>query len=170
MWRRHLAKHSQAMLGRSLTLPRGCLLHPRGHPRNPRGHNTPVFEPRRSDRLRRSDLRQNSSALFPCRRRRDRLTLELLIVIGSGLSLALRGHREFVFENLALRQQLTAETDDHPPSPPDGGPSRPHGHSALPGASCRRAGERLSRPRGRQESARLRIAPDLYLPLTGDLQ
>ena len=34
--------------------------------------------------------------------------LELLIVIGHALALALRGHRELVLENLALRQQLTA--------------------------------------------------------------
>ena len=32
----------------------------------------------------------------------------LLIVIGRALALALRGHRELVLENLALRQQLTA--------------------------------------------------------------
>ena len=34
--------------------------------------------------------------------------LELLIVIGRALALVLRGHRELVLENLALRQQLTA--------------------------------------------------------------
>ena len=34
--------------------------------------------------------------------------LELLIVIGRALALALRGDRELVLENLALRQQLTA--------------------------------------------------------------
>src|SRR5712691_7043901 len=34
--------------------------------------------------------------------------LELLIVISRALALALRGHRELVLENLALRQQLTA--------------------------------------------------------------
>jgi transposase InsO family protein len=33
--------------------------------------------------------------------------LELLLVIGRALALALRGHRELVLENLALRQQLT---------------------------------------------------------------
>jgi hypothetical protein len=33
--------------------------------------------------------------------------LELLIVIGRALALALRGHRELVLEHLALRQQLT---------------------------------------------------------------
>jgi hypothetical protein len=38
----------------------------------------------------------------------DRRMLELLIVIGRALALALRGHRELVLENLALRQQLTA--------------------------------------------------------------
>jgi hypothetical protein len=32
--------------------------------------------------------------------------LELFIVIVRGLALALRGHQELVFENLALRQQL----------------------------------------------------------------
>jgi hypothetical protein len=32
--------------------------------------------------------------------------LELLIVIGRAVTLALRGHRELVLENLALRQQL----------------------------------------------------------------
>jgi putative transposase len=36
--------------------------------------------------------------------------LELLIVAARALALALRGHRELVFENLALRQQLTAMT------------------------------------------------------------
>ena len=34
--------------------------------------------------------------------------LELLIVIGSALALALHGHRELVLQNLALWQQLTA--------------------------------------------------------------
>jgi putative transposase len=34
--------------------------------------------------------------------------LELLIVIGRALALGLRGHRELVLENLALRQQLVA--------------------------------------------------------------
>jgi hypothetical protein len=34
--------------------------------------------------------------------------LELLIVIGRALALALCGHQQLVFENLALRQQLTA--------------------------------------------------------------
>jgi hypothetical protein len=38
----------------------------------------------------------------------DRGMLELLMVIGRALALALRGHRELVLENLALRQQLTA--------------------------------------------------------------
>jgi putative transposase len=33
--------------------------------------------------------------------------LELLIVIGRALALALRGHRELVLEHLALPQQLT---------------------------------------------------------------
>jgi hypothetical protein len=32
----------------------------------------------------------------------------LLIVTGRALALAVRGHRELVLENLALRQQLTA--------------------------------------------------------------
>jgi hypothetical protein len=32
--------------------------------------------------------------------------LELLLVIGRAVTLALRGHRELVLENLALRQQL----------------------------------------------------------------
>jgi hypothetical protein len=32
--------------------------------------------------------------------------LELLIVLGRAVTLALRGHRELVLENLALRQQL----------------------------------------------------------------
>jgi len=40
--------------------------------------------------------------------RHDRRMLELLIVIGRALALALRGHRELVLENLALRQQLRA--------------------------------------------------------------
>jgi hypothetical protein len=34
--------------------------------------------------------------------------LELLIVVVRALALALRGHRELVLENLALRQQLAA--------------------------------------------------------------
>jgi hypothetical protein len=34
--------------------------------------------------------------------------LQLLIVICRALAWALRGHRELVLENLALRQQLTA--------------------------------------------------------------
>jgi hypothetical protein len=34
--------------------------------------------------------------------------LGLLIVIGRALALGLRGHRELVLENLALRQQLMA--------------------------------------------------------------
>src|SRR5262245_25215972 len=34
--------------------------------------------------------------------------LELLIVVVRALTLALRGHRELVLENLALRQQLLA--------------------------------------------------------------
>ena len=37
----------------------------------------------------------------------DRCMLELLIVAARALALALRGHRELVLENLALRQQLT---------------------------------------------------------------
>jgi putative transposase len=36
------------------------------------------------------------------------MLLELLFVIGRAVALALRGHRELVLENLALRQQLTA--------------------------------------------------------------
>jgi len=34
--------------------------------------------------------------------------MHLVIVIGRALVLALRGHRELILENLALRQQLTA--------------------------------------------------------------
>ena len=34
--------------------------------------------------------------------------LELFIVLGRALALGLRGHRELVLENLALRQQLMA--------------------------------------------------------------
>ena len=34
--------------------------------------------------------------------------LQLLIVVGRALALGLRGHRELVLENLALRQQLMA--------------------------------------------------------------
>ncbi len=34
--------------------------------------------------------------------------LDLLILIGRALALALRGQRELVLENLALRQQLAA--------------------------------------------------------------
>jgi hypothetical protein len=38
----------------------------------------------------------------------DRRMVELLIVISRALALALRGHREVILENLALRQQLAA--------------------------------------------------------------
>jgi hypothetical protein len=38
----------------------------------------------------------------------DRRIVELLIAIGRAWAWALRGHRELVLENLALRQQLTA--------------------------------------------------------------
>ena len=38
--------------------------------------------------------------------------LQLLIVVGRALALALRGHRELVLENLALRQQLMAMKRD----------------------------------------------------------
>jgi hypothetical protein len=34
--------------------------------------------------------------------------LQLLILVGRALALGLRGHRELVLENLALRQQLIA--------------------------------------------------------------
>jgi transposase InsO family protein len=40
--------------------------------------------------------------------RHDRRMLELLVVLVRALTLACRGHRELVLENLALRQQLTA--------------------------------------------------------------
>ena len=38
----------------------------------------------------------------------DGVMLQLLIVVVRGLALALRGHRELVLENVALRQQLAA--------------------------------------------------------------
>jgi hypothetical protein len=38
----------------------------------------------------------------------DRCMLELLLGVARALALALRGHRELVLENPALRQQLTA--------------------------------------------------------------
>jgi len=38
----------------------------------------------------------------------DRCMLELLLIVARALALALRGHRELILENLALRQQLTA--------------------------------------------------------------
>ena len=37
--------------------------------------------------------------------------LELLIVVVRALTLALRGHRELLLENLALRQQLAGSTE-----------------------------------------------------------
>lgn len=44
--------------------------------------------------------------------------LEVLIAIGRALALGLRGHRELVLENLALRQQLMGdETGDQAPPP-----------------------------------------------------
>ena len=43
----------------------------------------------------------------------DRSMLELLIVIVRGLTLALRGRRELVLENLARRQQLAAMQRAH---------------------------------------------------------
>src|SRR4030095_11650992 len=53
--------------------------------------------------------RQNSSPLiFRIDASHDRCMLELLLVVARALALALRGHRELVLENLALRQQLTA--------------------------------------------------------------
>src|SRR3954452_7081887 len=42
------------------------------------------------------------------RARQDREMLRLLLVVCRALALALRGHREVVLENLALRQQLMA--------------------------------------------------------------
>ena len=49
--------------------------------------------------------------------------LELVIVVVRAFTLALRGHRELVLENLALRQQLaavhfvpTASSNSHGPS------------------------------------------------------
>src|SRR5262245_22316803 len=48
----------------------------------------------------------------------DRRMLELLIVVVRALTLALRGHRELVLENLALRQQLAAPPHDEARSPP----------------------------------------------------
>lgn len=53
--------------------------------------------------------RQNASELnFAPTPATIRRMLELLIVIVRALTLALRGHRELVLENLALRQQLAA--------------------------------------------------------------
>jgi hypothetical protein len=49
--------------------------------------------------------------------------LELLLVIGRALALALRGHRELVLENLALRQQLTAMKRTTRPLCPIGQPT-----------------------------------------------
>ena len=42
--------------------------------------------------------------------------LQLLILVGRALALGLRGHRELVLENLALRQQLMAmkRANSHP--------------------------------------------------------
>jgi hypothetical protein len=55
------------------------------------------------------DPRQNSSPLiFRIDASHDRCMLELLLIAARALALALRGHRELVLENLALRQQLTA--------------------------------------------------------------
>ena len=61
--------------------------------------------------MRPSDPRQNSARLiFRIDASHDRCMLELLIVAARALALALRGHRELVLENLALRQQLAAMT------------------------------------------------------------
>jgi hypothetical protein len=55
------------------------------------------------------DPRQNSFPLiFRIDASHDRCMLELLLIVARALALALRGHRELVLENLALRQQLTA--------------------------------------------------------------
>ena len=56
-----------------------------------------------------ADHRQNSSELnsAPTPATIHRM-LELLIVVVRAFTLALRGHRELVLENLALRQQLAA--------------------------------------------------------------
>jgi hypothetical protein len=56
-----------------------------------------------------ADPRQNSSPLiFRIDASHHRCMLELLLVVARARALALRGHRELVLENLALRQQLTA--------------------------------------------------------------
>src|SRR5207248_1832026 len=56
-----------------------------------------------------ADPRQNSSPVdFRGEASDDPRMLELLIVIGRALALALRGHQELVLENLTLRQQLMA--------------------------------------------------------------
>jgi hypothetical protein len=54
------------------------------------------------------DLRQNSSGLnFRTNASHDHCMPALLIVVVRALTLALRGHRELVLENLALRQHIT---------------------------------------------------------------
>ena len=53
--------------------------------------------------------RQNSSELILlAATAEDRVMLQLLIVVVRALALGLRGHRELVLENLALRQQMMA--------------------------------------------------------------
>ena len=66
------------------------------------------------------DPRQNLSDWGPLisRQRQPRSAmLELLIVIGRALALALRGHQKLVWKNLALRQQLPAVTPTNKRSP-----------------------------------------------------
>jgi hypothetical protein len=43
--------------------------------------------------------------------------------MGRAVTLAFRGHQEVILENLALRQQLSDETDDQATAAPGAGPS-----------------------------------------------
>ena len=55
-----------------------------------------------------ADPRHNSSELILGPPATIGTLLQLLIVVGRALALGLRGHRDLVLENLALRQQLMA--------------------------------------------------------------
>jgi hypothetical protein len=71
--------------------------------------SAPLDQITRINVSKRTDHRQNSSELnFAPTPARIHRMLELVIVAVRAFTLALRGHRELVLENLALRQQLAA--------------------------------------------------------------
>ena len=94
------------------------------------------------------DLRQDSSELnFAPTPATIYRMLELLIVVVRALTLALRGHRELVLENLALRQQLAAFHRTTAMSPPGTRPTLLDGPRAklaklAHGVDCRATGHR----------------------------